>query len=180
MKKTLKYRILAWRCKRQNRTRKYIDYEHAQKILLLYESTNDKQDESIRQIANDLNADGKQTTVCRYTAAGQTATKPDGIWLCKKDLGVTGKPSRILKSIAQQQFDIVIDLTLSPCLPLLYILLYANASCKAGLQHTDIPLLDFIISYPKEKHKTASQSQTDMNILFRHILFYLKNIRSND
>ena len=186
MKKTIKYRIFRWRANRYfsryPRAKKYVDYEHARRILLLYESRPDGQDETIRRMTEKLAAENKQVMTCGYDAGESqpVASQPDAPILCKKDINLTGKPVQALKTLAQQQFDLVIDLTTSPCLPLLYILLYANASCKAGLQHTDIPLLDFIISYPNEKQKTEMQLQIDVNNLYKHILFYLKNIRSND
>ena len=186
MKKTIKYRIFRWRANRYfsryPRAKKYVDYEHARRILLLYESRPDNQDETIRLITEKLVAANKLVTTCVY-AAGESkpvTSQPDMFILCKKDINLTGKPVQAFKALEQQQFDLAIDLTTSPCLPLLYILLYANAACKAGLQHTDIPLLDFIISYPKVKQEPEMEKQIDVNNLYEHILFYLKNIRSND
>ena len=189
MKKTFKHRILSWRANwhanHQERIKKYVDYAHAQRILLLYEDTATGQRSQLEQIIRELTAAGKQVITCCFSADDEAArtTQPDNNthFLYKKDIDLTGKPKKeILLPILTRQFDIVMDLTLSPCLPLLYVLLYANASCKIGLQHTDNQLLDFIISYPKEKQQTQQPVQPSVSNLYRNILFYQKNIRSSE
>ena len=86
--------------------------------------------------------------------------------------------------ITEQKFDLLIDLTLKPLLPLQYVALYANALCKTGTRNTELQLYDFVLDIEKlMTHKEDAETyefQPDEAYLFQQIIFYLKSIQTKD
>lgn len=169
------------------RNKMFVSYDKIQRILLLYESDLMEKNQEINQIANQLRQDKKRVTTYGFVSKNEILTPilPNACIFGKKQINCFGKPIEIINGLSEAEFDVIIDLTINECLPLQYILLYANASCKIGMQHNAHHLLDFVIQYPTT---TTTNEETEGNTadeltpqqLYEQIGFYLKCIRSND
>ncbi|MDR1585361.1 MAG: hypothetical protein LBS07_04200, partial [Prevotellaceae bacterium] len=71
-------------------------------------------------------------------------------------------------------FDLLIDLSLRPLLPLMYIVLHAKAYCKAGTAKIKHPVFDFMMDI------SAKTPNMDEKSVFEQIIFYLKSIQTTD
>ncbi len=161
--------------KRHMRQKQFVDYAHAKKILLLYESDPTENRAFIDEAVRALHADGKQTDVVSYVAKKQCEKPSEAhfVVLDKAQISFWGKPQKAtLNAIAAQQYDLLIDLTQTFCLPLQYALLYANAKCKVGGDVSQYGLIDFAV-----KVTPAAENKQHEHALWNAILRYLKEIK---
>lgn len=149
-------------------------WEHVHSILLIYESDLLERNREVQQIRDWLLEQQKDVVLLGYcpkrdiTSAvlpqsrivGQRSFLP---WICC--------PYQDLKEdLKRQSFDLLIDLTTQPLLPLHYLSLTVNARFKAGLLFEQ-GIHDLLI----ESHEPLTQVQ-----LFKQIVHYLTQIKSND
>ncbi|MDR2840246.1 MAG: hypothetical protein LBV75_03115 [Paludibacter sp.] len=177
-KKNLK-RVL----QQEQRLRKFVNYANAQRILLLYQCGITK-NKVVKAIIEQLEADGKIVEAYCYSNAKKTEeTESNKVFLIdNKSLNFLGKPnSKVLDKIGEQHYDLLIDLSLTDCYPLLYLALYSRATMKAGTNADNSVIFDFIIDKRSLINNDLPQQQNlNENILFDKIIFYLKNIQTND
>ena len=76
----------------------------------------------------------------------------------------------MIESLQRRQYDLLINLTQTPSLPMEYMTMYARADFKTGMQR-DNGLLDFMIQ---------TEPQDNPLFLFEQIIYFLKHIKSND
>lgn len=92
--------------------------------------------------------------------------------------------SSLLQLLEEDQFDLVIDLTIHFCQPLQYLLLHANAPCKVGGSVGEFGLIDFAVNMPHiEPDSEDDKSDISLPVLYgqekalwEQILYYLKSI----
>ncbi len=89
----------------------------------------------------------------------------------------------IVSDLLNQEYDMVMDLTLDDLIPLMYVLINAKSPFKVGRKRDELNLLDFALDLKKIKEQEHSEEisiKIDEDYLFHQIIFYLKNIKSNN
>lgn len=170
--------------KTSNRKSSFVNYTQAKTILLIFESNFSEKNSETKKIIESLIADGKKVIAIGYVCKKKclSATYPEYRVLCKKDLTLFQKPNQdILQYLLSCEFDLLIDITKNRFIPLEYIVLYANAKCKAGMQKDNLKLYDFAVDI---QHHLAENEipmeDLEFSFLYNQILFYLKKIQSKD
>ena len=148
-------------------------YDKVQTILLIYDSDIMEKNADIRTLTGRLMQDGKQVYWLGYVARKdvQSPLLPQSRMLGLKDhnfLHILRKD--VQQDIAKDEYDLLIDLTEQPCLPLHYVALMARCRFKAG-KHIVEGLHDLDIDMP------ATESHIP---LFEQIIHYLTTIQSHD
>ncbi len=149
-------------------------WENVQTVLLLFESDITEKNLQVKQLAKELQQQGKDVTAWGYVdnKNALSAILRDYRVLSRRDTNIFHKPKELhLKDLRRMHFDLVIDLSLNDILPLRYLMLYADAGFKAGRQTQEPYLADFMV---------MNGDNDDPAYLFDQILYYLKNIKSND
>lgn len=182
------------------RKKKWMDYEQAQTVLLLFESDYVEKNRFIRKIIDLLTADGKDVSAWGFLDKKMTNTAilPSFRILDRSTTDWFGCPKKtFLRELTENEYDMLIDLTLQDILPLQYVCLYANARFKAGMNRNTNAILDFSIIVPEpdlselNSENTEQESiefkdlnemlfHTDQQFLYEQIIHYLKSIRSKD
>ncbi|HPT42570.1 MAG TPA: hypothetical protein PLH52_01870 [Paludibacteraceae bacterium] len=183
-----------------DRNRRFVNYENANTVLLLFESDYIEKNRYIRKVIEQLAADGKKVTAWGYlyNKKATTANLPSFKIMDKSTVDWFECPKdQLLKELREETYDLLIDLTLTDHLPLQYICLYANAAFKTGMSRNIDNILDFKINIPlPENTETVSETtednksdfedlnesmfHTDQQFLYELIIFYLKNIQTTD
>ncbi|MEA4937195.1 MAG: hypothetical protein VB102_11215 [Paludibacter sp.] len=167
-----------------DRKSSFVNYTQAKTILLIFESNYSEKNSETKRIIESLTTDGKKVVAIGYVNKKNclSATYPEYRVLCKKDLVIFQKPNQnILEYLLNCEYDLLIDITKNSFLPLEYVVLYANAKCKAGMQKSNLGLYDFAVDI--QRHLIENEISIDdlkFSFLFDQILFYLKNIQSKD
>jgi len=162
----------------------FVNYAKAKTILLIFESNYSEKNSETKRIIESLTADGKKVVAIGYVNKKNciSATYPEYKVLCKKDLVLFEKPNQqILADLLNYEYDLLIDITANSLLPLEYIVLFANAKCKTGMQKNNLKLYDFALDI--QQHLIDNELQIDdlkFSYLYDQIIFYLKNIQSKD
>ena len=169
------------------RERKFVNYNKARTVLLLFESDYSEKNPQIRKIIFSLQQDGKKVYAWGFVDKKEVATAilPDFRILHHKQTDFFHKPAAsYIDELQNIEFDLLIDLSLRPLLPLQYLALYANAHCKTGSKNTDLAIGDFILDItkkePSDENIETGENNIDETYLFNQIIFYLKSIQSND
>lgn len=170
----------------QERVKKFMNYNDIHTILLLYKSKSKENNPKIETLIKELTQDGKKVTSCGFVKK-KNATSPvlkDSRILSYSQIAYLGKPKNMaVADLLDQEYDMVLDLTLSKILPLRYILFYAKSPFKVGRRIEDKDLLDFMISLNSSvfsESEESSEIQIDEHYLYNQIIFYLKSIKSNN
>lgn len=162
----------------------FVNYTQAKTILLIFESNYSEKNSETKRIIESLIADGKKVVAIGYVNKKNciSATYPEYKVLCNKDLVLFQKPNQqILQDLLFYEYDLLIDITTKSLLPLEYIVFFARAKCKAGMQKNNLNLYDFVLDI--QHHLIENELQIDdlkFSYLYDQILFYLKNIQSKD
>ena len=170
--------------KKNPRERRFVDYENAKSILLLYECNTKKDSENILEIANRLKSDNKKVEIIAFCPQKNSVLPNSSIIqvFSNKETSITKKPSKeLLDSLKAKQFDIVINLCTDKLLPVMYMVLYSNAPFKIGTYTYEPELYDFILSINPEGLNTQNNlDNSNLLFIFNEIFFYLKGIKSKD
>ena len=174
MFENLKNRIFAYRLKKQPpRSTRFPHYEEVKDILLIYESDIMEKNAAIKEIARKLQDEGKNVTTWGYVDRKDVSSPqlPNSRMAGKNDMSLTGAPCKQLAAdIQAAHYDLLIDLTQHPCLPLHYMAMQADCSFKAG-RHIVDGLHDLMID---------TEPDANPNVLYKHIMHFLTTIKSND
>ena len=170
--------------KKLQRQRRFVNYNNAQSIFLLFESDLAEKNVEVRRIIQKLTADGKKVTAWGYTDKKLTSTPilPDFRIINKKEIDFSQRPHEsVLSELAENKFDLLIDLTEKEIIPLQYIALYAIADFKTGIKRNHSKIYDFMM----DMNGIANQSEenlVDINatFIYNQIIFYLKSIQTSD
>ena len=170
--------------KKLQRQRRFVNYNNAQSIFLLFESDFAEKNVEVRRIIQKLTADGKKVISWGYIDKKQITTPilPDFRILNKKDVDFSQKPNEsILSELAENKFDLLIDLTEKEIISLQYIALYAIADFKTGIKRNNSKIYDFMM----DMNGISNQSEEnlvdiDATFIYNQIIFYLKSIQTSD
>ena len=166
------------------RERRFVTYKKAKSVFLLFESDFLEKNKEMRSIIQSLQQDGKKVVAWGFLDKKDVSTSlmPDFRVLNHEQTNFFDCPkSMFLSELDALEFDLLIDLTLQPILPLQYMALYAKASCKVGIRKSELQLYDFILEVDGLlAEKEAIGEKLDQKELFNQIIFYLKSIQSSD
>lgn len=185
---------------RNLRKKRFVDYDHAKTVLLFFESDYVEKNRFIHKAIEQLKADGKKVYAWGLLENKNTSSAilPYFKILDKGQIDFFGSPQKsFIKELTENEYDLLIDLTLEEKLPMKYLKMYANASLKAGISDSMNDVMDFIIHIPVEENQEIIQTQStdekerlnisdernflyDQQFIFEQIIFYLKKIQSND
>ncbi len=158
-------------------------WERVQRVAILFESDRAEGNVDIQDIILQLRRMGKEVTAWGYAHKETIYTAAGTCFriLGKEDVNCWGKPSKAVLDVWQAQtFDVLIDLTTEPCVPMQYLALYAPVTFKAGRKVDIVPYLhDFMVDMPSAK-PTQEQTDTPRMALYKQILYYLQTIQTND
>ena len=115
--------------RKDNRKKQFVNFSGAKNILLLYECKN-AENQSIQEIIFQLSALGRDVFSIGFTKVEDTKKDINqGKLVGKKDFNFLQRPKQsTLNEFVNRHFDLLIDLSVSENISLLYIALFANAT----------------------------------------------------
>lgn len=165
-------------------SKKFVDYKHAQSVLIVFESNYSEKNPEIKRIVESLVVDGKTVTVWGYVQKKQTLQSEllHYKMFCTSDFDFLQRPKEhIAGHIDALNVDLLLDLNTRDFLGVDYLLLSANARFKCGVRKNPPKLFDFTLDLsghypddPKQEH------ENDYLNIYNQLIFYLKNIQSKD
>ena len=148
-------------------------------MLIIYESDLLERNDSIKTIRQDLLRRQMDVTMWGYVEKKEISSLvlPQSRILGVADYNWLGKPrENVLNDLQAEHYDILIDLTTRPLLPLRYIAMYAKADFKVGLNLGE-GVHDMLISLPD---LDTEQAKPEATWLYDQFMRYLTTIKSND
>jgi hypothetical protein len=95
-------------------------------------------------------------------APGWLVKKLNSGYFCKSDLNWYGKPVNEVQAFVDSEFDILIDLEISPILPLKYVLRSSNAKMKVGPEQAEFSKdYDIIIGLALRENNDEEEEEVD-------------------
>ena len=172
------------------RERRFITYDKAKTVLILFESDVIEKNPAIRKIISSLQDDGKKVSAWGYIDKKviNTAIFPDFRILNNDQTDFFRKPLvSYINELENHEYDLLIDLTLKPLIPIQYIAMYTKATFKIGIHKSDLNIYDFVMDVeslmsPVEKTENDEPAEilVDETYVYDQIIFYLKSIQSKD
>ena len=133
----IKERIFEYRLRKQPaRQAVFPKYENVRSVLVLYESDLSEKNADVKAIRDELLLQDKDVVLWGFCDKKEIVSLilPQSRIMGRRDLNLLGAPKEeVVKDLQKRQYDLLIDLTQKPCLPLRYISLYARADFRAGL-----------------------------------------------
>lgn len=180
---SLKQRIFDYLAKRQPvHEPRFPHMEQPLKLLIIYESDYLERNDAIKSIRQNLLRQQMDVTMWGYAAKKEISTLilPQSRILGLGDYNLLGKPrDYVLTDLQAEHYDLLIDLTTQPCLPLRYLAMYANADFKVGLNLGE-GIHDMLLSLPDFEPEQGEDAKIEATWLYDQIMNYLTTIRSND
>ncbi len=164
------------RVSKSKRQRKGASLSEASSIALLYADVDESHFNQIKSLVKSLHTEHGIQRVCAMGFVDKKAKKTpeyqtqklEYMYFTKSDLTWKMKPKAGMMNFVNEQFDIIIDLSMKPVLPLQFLLKSSLAHMKVGssLSESD-DHLDLIL----ELDKNASLGE-----YWRQAIFYLTNL----
>jgi hypothetical protein len=154
------------------RERRFVSYAKAKSILILFESDFNEKNPYIRKMIAQLQHDGKKVSAWGFIDKKEVITSilPDFRILHHKQTDSFQKPLiSYINELDSLEYDLLIDLSLNQVLPLEYIAMYANASCKVGTRKIELPIYDFVIDLENQLtvSDTSEPNENEITSLIR-------------
>lgn len=166
------------------REKRFVNYDNAKTILLVFESDYSEKNPRIRRIIRTLASEGKKVMAWGFVDKKEitTAILPDFRILHHKDTDFFGKPlASFMHELEDLHFDLLLDLTMNEVIPLQYISLYSNVYCKTGIKKNELKMYDFIVDISGVNDNDAENPiELDATYIYEQIIFYLKKIQTAD
>lgn len=169
------------------REHRFVNYDKAKTVLLLFESDYSEKNPNVHRIIDQMQQDGKKVTAWGFIdkKSIDTAIFPDFRILHHKQTDIFHKPNEsFLNELKFVEYDLLIDLSVLPVIPLQYLALYASAAFKTGIRKTELPIYDFVLNIDKVPFQNQSnevlESQNEETYLYDQIIYYLKSIQTTD
>ena len=179
----LKQRIFDYlRKKMPDRNPRFPHLDQPLKIMIIYESDVLERNDSIKTIRQDLLRRQMDVTMWGFVEKKEITTLilPQSRILGLSDYNLFGKPrDYVLTDLAVEHYDLLIDLTTRPLLPLRYLAMYTDADFKVGLNLGE-GIHDMLISLPDFTPEQSDEAAIEASWLFNQIMGYLTTIKSND
>lgn len=170
---SLKQKIFNYLLRKQpERQPRFPHLDRPLKIMLIYESDVLERNDKIKTIRQDLLRRQMDVTMWGFVEKKEISSLvlPQSRILGLADYNLLGKPREyVLNDLKAEHFDLMLDLTTRPLLPLRYIALFTDADFKVGLNLGE-GIHDMLIA----------TEQTDEVSLYEQIMNYLTTIKSND
>lgn len=177
---SIKQRIFEYlRGKQEERNPRFPHLDQPLKIMLIYESDVLERNDGIKTIRQDLLKRQMDVTMWGFVEKKeiQTLILPQSRILGLNDYNLIGKPrDYVMTDLLAEHYDLLIDLTTRPLLPLRYIAMYTDADFKVGLNLGE-GVHDMLISVPD---LDTEQAKPETSWLFDQMMRYLTSIKSND
>lgn len=170
--RTLSLRLLSGKSKMITREPLKIGYTAAKKVAILFDLKTIAEINLAGEIEKNLTGDGKEVFKVFYAARKQLVSlienSDNTLILTKNPFNLFQIPSnQILKTLQERKFDLVIDMSLSDCIPLIASASLSGTKLIAGIKSkTKEMYYDFMID-------TEGESQADFHY---HMFHYLKTI----
>lgn len=152
------------------------------KIIILYESDVLERNDNIKTIRQELLRRQMDVTMWGYVEKKEITTLilPQSRILGLNDYNLLGKPREdVINDLQSEHYDLLIDLTTRPLLPLRYLVLFADADFKVGMNLGE-GIHDMLISLPDFSPEQGDAAEIEASWLFNQIMEYLTTIRSMD
>ena len=170
------------RGKQPERSARFPHLDQPLKIIILYESDVLERNDNIKTIRQELLRRQMDVTMWGYVEKKEIATLilPQSRILGLNDYNLLGKPrDYVLTDLQAEHYDLLIDLTTRPLLPLRYLALFTNADFKVGMNLGE-GIHDMLISLPDFSPEQGDAAEIEASWLFHQIMEYLTTIKSND
>ena len=179
----LKQRIFEYLLNKQaTRDPRFPHLDQPLKIMIVYESDYLERNDAIKTIRQDLLRRQMDVTMWGYVEKKDITTLilPQSRVLGLNDYNWMGKPRDfVINDLQAEHYDLLIDLTTRPLLPLRYIAMYTDADFKVGLNLGE-GIHDMLISLPDFTPEQGEEAAIEASWLYHQIMSYLTTIKSND
>jgi hypothetical protein len=180
---SLKQRIFDYLLGKQaERNPRFPHLDQPLKVMIIYESDVLERNDSIKSIRQELLRRQMDVTMWGFVEKKEITTLilPQSRILGLNDYNLFGKPrENVLTDLATEHYDLLIDLTTRPLLPLRYIAMYTDADFKVGMNLGE-GVHDMLISLPDFTPEQGEEAAIESSWLFNQIMGYLTTIKSND
>ena len=149
----------------------YLNWEKVRNIIVLYESDIMEKNPFEKGLVKELQTEGKDVTLLGYVPRKDvtSANLPQSRILGQKDFGwLGGLKQEVIDDIRKRHYDLLLDLSTRPALPLKYMAMYIRADFKAG-KNLGEGIHNLMIDLPQ----TAGKEE-----LLREMVKYLKIIKN--
>lgn len=170
------------RKKMPERSARFPHLDQPLKVMLIYESDYLERNDAIKTIRQELLQRNMDITMWGYVEKKEITTLilPQSRILGPSDYNLLGKPrDYVLTDLQAEHYDLLIDLTTRPLLPLRYLALFTDADFKVGMNLGE-GIHDMLISLPDFSPEQGEQAEIEASWLFNQIMKYLTTIKSND
>ena len=168
--------------KQPERNGRFPHLDQPLKIMIIYESDVLERNDGIKSIRQDLLRRQMDVTMWGYVEKKeiQTLILPQSRILGTNDYNLLGKPrDYVINDLQAEHYDLLLDLTTRPLLPLRYIAMYTDADFKVGMNLGE-GIHDMLISLPDFTPEQGDEAEIEASWLFDQIMQYLTTIKSND
>ena len=182
MMKLKQYIFEYLRKKQEPRNPRFPHFDQPLKVMIIYESDVLERNDAIKSIRQDLLRRQMDVTMWGYVEKKEITTLilPQSRILGIDDYNLIGKPrDYVLADLLAEHYDLLIDLTTRPLLPLRYLAMYTDADFKVGMNLGE-GLHDMLISLPDLSPEQGEEAEIEASWLYHQILSYLTTIKSND
>ena len=152
------------------------------KVMIIYESDVLERNDSIKTIRQDLLRRQMDVTMWGFVEKKEISTLilPQSRILGVTDYNWLGKPKDyVLTDLRAEHYDLLIDLTTRPLLPLRYLAMFTEADFKVGLNLGE-GLHDMLLSLPDFTPEQGEEAEIEATWLYDQIMRYITSIRSMD
>ena len=182
MRKLRQYIFDYLRKKQPVRDPRFPHMDQPLKVMIIYESDVLERNDRIKTIRQDLLRRQMDVTMWGYVAKKEIMTLilPQSRILGLADYNWLGKPrDYVLTDWQAERYDLLIDLTTHPSLPLRYVAMYTEADFKVGLNLGE-GIHDMLISLPDFSPEQSEEADIEASWLFNQIMNFITTIKSND
>ncbi len=169
---SIKERIFQYRLRKQpERQAVFPKYDNVRSVLVLYESDFIEKNTVVKAIRDELLKQDKDVVLWGFCDKKEITSLvlPQSRIMGRRDINILGAPKEdIIADLQKRQYDLLIDLTQRPVLPLRYVAMYARADFRAGL-NMEGATHELLINTPP---------QETPQFLFEQIVKYLKMIQT--
>ena len=168
--------------KQAERNPRFPHLDRPLKIMLIYESDVLERNDAIKTIRQDLLRRQMDVTMWGFVEKKeiQTLILPQSRILGTNDYNLLGKPrDYVINDLQAEHYDLLLDLTTRPLLPLRYIAMYTDADFKVGMNLGE-GIHDMLISLPDFTPEQGDEAEIEASWLFDQIMQYLTTIKSTD
>jgi hypothetical protein len=182
MNKLKQYIFEYLRKKQEPRNPRFPHFDQPLKLMIIFESDVLERNDAIKAIRQDLLRRQMDVTMWGYVEKKEITTLilPQSRILGVDDYNFFGKPrDYVLTDLQAEHYDLLIDLTTHPLLPLRYLALYTNAYFKVGLNLGE-GIHDMLLSLPDLSPEQGEEVSVEATWLYQEIMKYITTIKSND